>query len=136
MAEQEQVVRTAAFTIDLAAKKVHRSGTEVRLTPTEWAILEILIRQRGALVPHRRLLAEVWGPQYRAQTNYLRVYRAAAAEAGTGTVSSPLPHHRTRHGLPLRIAPGPHADAGPCAEARAVIIDPAPSGQARPFRAL
>jgi two-component system KDP operon response regulator KdpE len=74
MPEHEQVVRTAAFTVDLVAKKVHRSGTEVRLTPTEWAILEILIRHRGALVPHRRLLAEVWGPQYRAQTNYLRVY--------------------------------------------------------------
>jgi len=74
MPEPERVVRTAAFTVDLAAKKVHRSGAEVRLTPTEWAILEILIRQRGALVPHRRLLTEVWGPQYRAQTNYLRVY--------------------------------------------------------------
>ncbi len=72
--EPEQVVRTTAFTVDLVAKKVHRGGTEVRLTPTEWAILEILIRHRGALVPHRRLLADVWGPQYRAQTNYLRVY--------------------------------------------------------------
>jgi two-component system KDP operon response regulator KdpE len=72
--EAERVVRTPAFTVDLTAKKVHRGGTEVRLTPTEWAILEILIRQRGALVPHRRLLAEVWGPRYRSQTNYLRVY--------------------------------------------------------------
>jgi two-component system KDP operon response regulator KdpE len=74
LVEHEHVVRTAAFTVDLVAKQVHRSGTEVRLTPTEWAILEILIRRRGALVPHRLLLAEVWGPQYRAQTNYLRVY--------------------------------------------------------------
>ena len=49
---------------------------DLRLTPTEWAILEILVRHRGALVTQRRLLTEVWGPNYRTQTNYLRVYLA------------------------------------------------------------
>lgn len=73
---QDAVVRTAAFTIDLVAKKVTRQGAELRLTPTQWAILEILVRQRGALVTQRRLLTEVWGPNYRTQTNYLRVYLA------------------------------------------------------------
>jgi two-component system KDP operon response regulator KdpE len=72
----EQVVRTPAFTVDLASKKVHRGEVEVRLTPTEWSVLEILIRHRGALVTQRRLLTEVWGPAYRDQTNYLRVYLA------------------------------------------------------------
>jgi two-component system KDP operon response regulator KdpE len=74
--EPEQAVRTTAFTVDLAAKKVHRGAVEVRLTPTEWSILEILIRHRGALVTQRRLLTDVWGPAYQAQTNYLRVYLA------------------------------------------------------------
>ena len=73
---RDAVVHTAAFTIDLVAKKVNRQGTELRLTPTQWAILEILVRQRGALVTQRRLLTEVWGPNYRTQTNYLRVYLA------------------------------------------------------------
>ena len=70
------MVTTPAFTVDLAAKKVSRGGVELRLTPTEWAILEILVRHRGALVTQRRLLTEVWGPNYRTQTNYLRVYLA------------------------------------------------------------
>ncbi len=73
---EEAVVRTPAFTVDLAAKKVICGGAELRLTPTEWAILEILVRHRGALVTQRRLLTEVWGPNYRTQTNYLRVYLA------------------------------------------------------------
>jgi two-component system, OmpR family, KDP operon response regulator KdpE len=73
---EETVVQTAAFTIDLAVKKVSRHGDELRLTPTEWAILDILVRHRGALVTQRRLLTAVWGPNYRTQTNYLRVYLA------------------------------------------------------------
>jgi two-component system KDP operon response regulator KdpE len=72
----DAVVETAAFTIDLAARKVIRHGEELRLTPTEWAILDILVRHRGALVTQRRLLTAVWGPNYRTQTNYLRVYLA------------------------------------------------------------
>ena len=72
----DAVVETAAFTIDLATKKVIRCGDELRLTPTEWAILDILVRHRGALVTQRRLLTAVSGPNYRTQTNYLRVYLA------------------------------------------------------------
>jgi two-component system KDP operon response regulator KdpE len=73
---KQTLVQTPAFTVDLAAKKVSRDGQDLRLTPTEWAILEILVRHRGALVTQRRLLTEVWGPNYRTQTNYLRVYLA------------------------------------------------------------
>jgi len=72
----QTVVHTPAFTVDLTAKKVSRHGQDLRLTPTEWAILEILVRHRGALVTQRRLLTEVWGPNYRTQTNCLRVYLA------------------------------------------------------------
>jgi two-component system, OmpR family, KDP operon response regulator KdpE len=48
----------------------------VRLTPTEWHLLEVLVRNAGKLVPHRQLLQEVWGPKYESETNYLRVYLA------------------------------------------------------------
>src|SRR5439155_4224891 len=70
------VVRTDAFTIDLSAKKVHRDGTELHLTPTEWAMLEVLVRNKGKLVAQQHLLHEVWGPAYRDETHYLRVYMA------------------------------------------------------------
>jgi two-component system KDP operon response regulator KdpE len=75
-AEEEAVVETADFTIDLAAKKVRRDGGEVRLTPTEWHLVEVLVRNRGRLVAQRQLLQEVWGPQYHDEANYLRVFMA------------------------------------------------------------
>ncbi|MCH0538866.1 response regulator [Streptomyces sp. MUM 203J] len=70
------VVDTEAFTVDLAAKKVHRDGKDVRLTPTEWHLLEVLVRNCGRLVSQKQLLQEVWGPSYGTETNYLRVYMA------------------------------------------------------------
>jgi len=71
------VIRTPAFTIDLAAKKATRDGQDLRLTPTEWHLLEVLARTLGRLVGHQQLLREVWGPAYLDQTNYLRVYVGA-----------------------------------------------------------
>jgi len=68
------VVQTDAFTVDLAAHKVHVGKEEVRLTPTEWHLLEVLVRYPGQLVTHRQLLQEVWGPNYHTETNYLRLY--------------------------------------------------------------
>lgn len=70
------VITTDAFTVDLAAKKVNRDGTDVRLTPTEWHLLEVLVRNAGRLVGQKQLLKEVWGPSYGTETNYLRVYMA------------------------------------------------------------
>ncbi len=73
---EEPVVATPHFTIDLAAKRVTVADTEVHLTPTEWGILEVLVRHPGRLVTQRHLLQQVWGPQYEKETNYLRVYLA------------------------------------------------------------
>ena len=69
-------VATADFSIDLAVKRVTRHGEEVRLTPTEWHLVEVLARHAGKLVSGRQLLQEVWGPQYGEETNYLRVHMA------------------------------------------------------------
>jgi two-component system, OmpR family, KDP operon response regulator KdpE len=74
--EEEALVETADFTIDLTAKKVRRDGEEIRLTPTEWHLVEVLVRNRGRLVAQTQLLQEVWGPQYHDETNYLRVFMA------------------------------------------------------------
>jgi two-component system, OmpR family, KDP operon response regulator KdpE len=75
-AEEEAVVETKDFTVDLAARRVTTSVGEVRLTPTEWHVVEVLVRNAGKLVTQRQLLQEVWGPQYEKETNYLRVYLA------------------------------------------------------------
>jgi two-component system KDP operon response regulator KdpE len=74
----EPTVATPDFVVDLAAKQVQRSdGAIVRLTPTEWHVLEVLVRNEGRLVSQKMLLQEVWGPGYETQTEYLRVYLAA-----------------------------------------------------------
>jgi two-component system KDP operon response regulator KdpE len=73
--EDEPVV-TADFTVDLKAKRVFREGVPVHLTPTEWAVVELLVRRRGTLVSQAELLREVWGSAYSTETNYLRVYLA------------------------------------------------------------
>jgi two-component system KDP operon response regulator KdpE len=75
-AEEEAVVETEDFSVDLSAKRVSRNGAEVKLTPTEWQIVEVLVRNPDRLVTQRQLLQEVWGPQYERETNYLRVYLA------------------------------------------------------------
>jgi two-component system KDP operon response regulator KdpE len=76
VAAADPIVTTAAFTIDLSARRVTRDGEPVRLTPTEWHLLEVLVRNPGRLISQRDLLQEVWGPQYESETNYLRVYVA------------------------------------------------------------
>jgi two-component system, OmpR family, KDP operon response regulator KdpE len=72
----EPVVVTSGFVVDLAARQVRTAAGEVRLTPTEWNILEVLARHHDKLVTQRELLKQVWGPAYETETNYLRVYLA------------------------------------------------------------
>jgi two-component system, OmpR family, KDP operon response regulator KdpE len=73
---EDPVTVTDAFTIDLSARRVTRDGADIRLTPTEWHLLEVLVRNPGKLISQRQLLQEVWGPRYESETNYLRVYLA------------------------------------------------------------
>jgi two-component system KDP operon response regulator KdpE len=76
-ADDAPVISTDDFTIDLAAKRVRTvSAGEVRLTPTQWQLLEVLVRNRGKLVSQRQLLHDVWGPAYSTEVNYLRVFVA------------------------------------------------------------
>ncbi|MBO1335656.1 response regulator [Streptomyces sp. VRA16 Mangrove soil] len=69
-------VETGDFTLDLVAKKATRDGRDIRLTPTEWHLLEILVCNPGRLVSQKQLLQEVWGASQSGKTNYLRVYMA------------------------------------------------------------
>jgi two-component system KDP operon response regulator KdpE len=62
--------------IDLADRSVSRGGEEVHLTPIEFELVRVLAQNHGRLVTHRQLLQEVWGPEYGAETHYLRVHVA------------------------------------------------------------
>jgi two-component system KDP operon response regulator KdpE len=68
------VLEAGDLVVDIPARRVTRRGEVVRLTPTEWSILELLVRTPGRLVSQQALLHEVWGPAYGKETNYLRVY--------------------------------------------------------------
>jgi two-component system, OmpR family, KDP operon response regulator KdpE len=98
----EPVVETSSFTVDLAAKKVTRSGAEVHLTPTEWGMLEMLVRNRGKLVGREELLREVWGPAYAKETHYLRVYLAQLRRKLEANPSKPK-HLLTEAGMGYRF---------------------------------
>ncbi|MBT2450254.1 response regulator [Streptomyces sp. ISL-43] len=100
--EDEVIVETDGFTVDLAAKKAVREGRDVRLTPTEWHLLEVLVRNRGKLVGQKQLLQEVWGPSYGTETNYLRVYMAQLRRKLEGDPSHPR-HFITEPGMGYRF---------------------------------
>jgi len=111
-AEEEAVVTTAAFTVDLAAKRVRRAGIDVRLTPTEWGLLEVLVRNAGRAVGQRQLLRDVWGPAYEAETHYLRVYVAQLRRKLETDPAHPR-HLLTVPGLGYRFDVAEPAPAGP-----------------------
>ena len=100
----EPVVTTGHFTVDLSARQVTVDGHPVRLTPTEWGLLTVLVRNPGRLVGQRQLLQEVWGPAYQRETNYLRVYMAQLRRK-----LEPDPGHprylRTEPGMGYRFTP-------------------------------
>ena len=70
----EPVVTFGAVVVDLAARTVVRAGESVRLTPTEWQFLELLVRNEGRLVTRQQLLADIWGSEHVRDTGYLRLY--------------------------------------------------------------
>ena len=62
------------LTVDLVRCRVSVMGQVVNLTPTEFRLLACLVRQAGQVVPHRRILTEVWGPEYADEVQYLKLY--------------------------------------------------------------
>ncbi|MEI2651794.1 MAG: response regulator [Microthrixaceae bacterium] len=101
-AAEEAVVTAGAIAIDLADKRVSVGGAEVHLTPTEWRLLEVLVRNRGRLVSQQQLLGDVWGPAYHDETNYLRVYVANLRRKLEATPSQP-DHLITEPGMGYRF---------------------------------
>jgi two-component system KDP operon response regulator KdpE len=100
--EAPQVVDVGAFAVDLAAGQVVRDGAPVRLTPTEYHLLEVLVRNAGRLVPQQQLLREVWGLGYEKETHYLRVYVAQLRRKLEADPAAPR-HIMTEAGLGYRL---------------------------------
>ena len=103
-AGEQPVIETPHFTVDLAARRVTTSAGEVRLTPTEWHLLEVLVRNPGRMVGQRQLLQEVWGPAYEKETHYLRVYLAQLRRKLEPDPSHPV-HLLTEPGMGYRFEP-------------------------------
>jgi len=98
----EATVITADFVIDLSAKRVQRAGVEVRLTPTQWHLVEVLVHNEGRLVTQRQLLGEVWGPGYSSETHYLRVFMAQIRRKLEPDPAHPV-HFLTEPGMGYRF---------------------------------
>jgi two-component system, OmpR family, KDP operon response regulator KdpE len=103
-APAQPTIVTDDFTIDLSAGRVTAGDRDVKLTPTEWHLLEVLARNPGRVVDHGRLLTEVWGPAYREQTNYLRVYVASLRRKLEPDAANPR-HLLTEAGRGYRFEP-------------------------------
>ncbi|MGB8649667.1 MAG: response regulator [Mycobacteriales bacterium] len=102
--DQQPVVVTDHFTVDLAARRVTTSAGEVRLTPTEWHLLEVLVRSPGRMVAQKALLQEVWGPAYASESHYLRVYVAQLRRKLEPDPAHPV-HLLTEPGMGYRFEP-------------------------------
>lgn len=74
--EESQLISAGDVTIDLTRREVKTRGNEVKLTPLEYKLLVLLVKNAGKVLTHRQLLVEVWGLAYATQTHYLRVYTA------------------------------------------------------------
>jgi len=102
----EPVVSFGDVVVDLAARVVTRAGSPVRLTPTEWHLLEVLVRNPDRLVTRETLLTEVWGPQYTTDTGYLRLYLAQLRKKLEPVPSEPR-HLLTEAGMGYRFVTSP-----------------------------
>jgi two-component system KDP operon response regulator KdpE len=103
-APAQPTITTDTFSIDLSAGRVTAEGQDIRLTPTEWHVLEVLARSPGRVIGHEQLLTEVWGPGYREQVNYLRVYMATLRRKLEPDAANPR-HLLTEPGRGYRFQP-------------------------------
>jgi len=74
--EAEAIFKCGAIQVDLTRRSVTRHGEIVKLTPTEYALLRLLVQHAGKVLTHKQILKEVWGTEYVDETHYLRVYFA------------------------------------------------------------
>lgn len=101
---EERVVVTPTLRIDFTEHRIYREGELIHLTPTEWHLLDVLTRTPGQLVTQTDLLQQVWGLNYRRETNYLRVFLSQLRRKLEPDPSQPR-HLITEPGLGYRFQP-------------------------------
>jgi len=109
-ADEPRVV-LGSTVVDLAARRVTRGEEDIRLTPTEWRLLEALVRHPGRLLSQRQLLLEVWGPGYAGARGNLRLYMAQLRRKLEPDPARPR-WLVTEPGMGYRFQPGPNAKDG------------------------
>ena len=72
--EQGTIFHSGTLTVDLSARMVKKGGEQVKLTPTEYSLLVLLIRNAGKVLTHRYILEQIWGPTFNEETQYTRVH--------------------------------------------------------------
>jgi two-component system KDP operon response regulator KdpE len=97
-------VTIGTHTIDLSGHQIRGPGGDVRLTPTEWQLLEALVRNAGKLVTQKQLLTDVWGPAYVGESNYLRVHMTHLRRKLEADSGHPR-HLLTEPGMGYRFVP-------------------------------
>ncbi|GAA2895347.1 response regulator [Microbacterium esteraromaticum] len=104
--DSQPSVRFGDVTVDLVARSVTRSTAEgtrqVRLTPTEWQVLEILVRNPGRLVTRQTMLTTIWGSEHVEDTGYLRLYLSQLRRKLESDPSQPT-HLITEPGMGYRL---------------------------------
>jgi two-component system, OmpR family, KDP operon response regulator KdpE len=102
--DDQPVVEFGDAIVDLSARRAVIAGQEVRLTPTEWHLLEVMVRHPGKLLSQRQLLTEVWGPGYETAHGNLRFYMAQLRRKLEPDTSRPK-HLLTEPGMGYRFEP-------------------------------
>jgi len=105
IADEPPIVHIGALKVDLARKSITTpNDSPVHLTPTEWGILELLVRNPRKLISQRHILARVWGPTHVGETHYLRIYLSALRRKLEPDPSRPR-HLITESGMGYRFEP-------------------------------
>lgn len=104
--DQQEPLLVGPWQIDLTERSVVREGERLRLSATQWRLLEVLAKQAGRVVSSRQLLREVWGPGHAEQGHYLRIYIRQLRQKLEADPTRPI-HLLTEVGIGYRLMPGP-----------------------------
>jgi len=107
---RQEVVRVGDIVVDFQHRRVTRNGEPVKLTPTEYSLIEEMVTRPDVVVTHRQLLTNVWGAEYRDETEYLRVYMGRLRRKLEPDPANPR-LLRTEAGVGYRFTPAGLEDA-------------------------
>jgi two-component system KDP operon response regulator KdpE len=107
----DALLQTDDFVLSFAERRAFRGDDEVHLTPTEWAIIELMARNRGQVVTQDRILTEVWGIDGQVRSGYVRVYMNTIRRKLEPDPAEPR-YFRTVHGIGVRMEVDSAGEAG------------------------